>query len=469
MLTPIRVRGRRRQHPDDGALKPRPSGPKGGRPFLSHQAKLDSSQARSHKRARLLVAKPIKPRKSILESLPVELIEKIFLYSLNVNFARCSSSLAAVVSSERIYRALILLAFWDDSSTPAVKVRTSEIAISRVLRPVDYIPISHVERRNLQDTILRCKWCTIQRLLAQLPDLMNLTIQRHWFGAGITMPADEQGSLTRFLAEKEDTRAFEGTDPNANHYSLSINPLASITVTHHETDQSTTHPILGILFIPDKLFHGLYGPDQIRYLEALRIASGFNQPDLIKPTVSVSRESLQGGIHAALVQNNAEALAILLKIDEYYFRSELQSLHPTAVPYTVPAEHFRTAVRVARHDTSFFQLLVRASAESVPADDPEITEWAVELDDAFGAWLLELMLQLPQQIEAAHANPAEDAVFYLGRANGQRELGRRYLREVLGVEELGCWMTETVFDVAELWRGAEAEAEADRSSVSEEA
>ncbi|PWY91556.1 hypothetical protein BO94DRAFT_397160 [Aspergillus sclerotioniger CBS 115572] len=436
MLTPIRVRGRRTQHPNDGAIKPRPSGPRGGRPFLSHQTKLDSSQARSHKRARLLVATPIKPRKSILESLPVELIEKIFLYSLNVNFARCSSTLTAAISSERIYRALILLAFWADSPTPAVTARASEAAISRILRPVDYVPISHAERRNLQDSILRCKWCTIPRLLAQLPDLMNLTIQRHWFGAGMTMSADKEGSLTRFLAQKQDIRIFEGTDPNANYYTLSIKPLVSITVTHHETDQSTTHPILGVLLIPDKLFHGLYSPDKIRYLETLRIASGFNQPDLIKPTVSVSRESLQGGIHAALVQNNAEALATLLKIDEYYFRSEIQTLQPTAVPYTVPAEHFRTAVRVARHDTSLFQLLIRASAESVPADDPEITGWAVELDDAFGAWVLELMLQLPQQIEAAHANPAEDALFYLGRANGQRELGRRYLREVLGS---GSW------------------------------
>ncbi|PYI08111.1 hypothetical protein BO78DRAFT_460114 [Aspergillus sclerotiicarbonarius CBS 121057] len=456
MVTPIRVRGRRRKHPEDEAPKPTPSGPKGGRPFLSHQAKVHSSQARSHKRARLLVAKPIKPRKSILESLPVELIEKIFLYSLNMNFARCSSSLAAAVSSERIFRALILLAFWDDSPTPAGTTRASEVAISRILRPVEYIPISHTERRTLQDSILRCKWCTVQRLLAQLPDLMNLTLQRHWFGAEVTMSADEEESLTRFLAQKEDTRVFQGTGAHTNHYTLAINPLVSITVTHHETDQSTTYPILGVLLIPDKLFHGLFCPDQIHYLETLRIASGLNRPDLIKPTVSVSRESLQSGIHAALVQNNAEALAILLKIDEYYFRSEIQSLQPTGgVPYTVPAEHFRTAVRVGRHDATLFQLLLRTSAESVPADDSEITGWAVALDDAFGGWLLELMLQLPQQIEAAHANPAEDAMFYLGRANGQRELGRRYLREVLGVEELGGWMGETVFDVSGRWMAVE--------------
>ncbi|RAH52065.1 hypothetical protein BO85DRAFT_408580 [Aspergillus piperis CBS 112811] len=455
MLTPIRVRGRRRKYPDDGAPKPKPSGPKGGRPMISHQTKLESSQARSHKRARLLVVKPTKPRQSILESLPVELIEKIFLYSLNVNFARCSSALGATVSSERIYRALILLAFWDDSSaTTAVRSQAPEAAISRILRPVDYHPLSHAERRHLQDTILRCKWCTIQRLLAQLPDLMNLTIQRHWFGAGISMAPYDQESLTRFLAQKEDTRVFEGTDSNgANHYTLTVAPLVSVTITHRETNQSTTYPVLGVLLIPDKLVEDLSSPDHVTYLELLRIASGLNRADLVKPTVSVSHESLQIGIHNALIENNTAALSTLLKIDEYHFRSENQSLNPTtAVPYVLPAEHFRTAVRFARHDTTFFQLLVRASAESVPADDSEITEWAVSLNNAFGRWLLILMEHLPQQIRAAHANPAEDAVFYLGRANGQRELARRYLREVLGLEELGCWMEETMFDASALWK-----------------
>ncbi|KAI3034426.1 beta-acetyl hexosaminidase like family protein [Aspergillus niger] len=423
--------------------------------MISHQTKLESSQARSHKRARLLVVKPTKPRQSILESLPVELIEKIFLYSLNVNFARCSSALGATVSSERIYRALILLAFWDDSSaTTALRNHASEVAISRILRPVDYHPLSNAERRHLQDTILRCKWCTIQRLLAQLPDLMNLAIQRHWLGAGIGMGPHDQESLTRFLAQREDTRIFEGTDTNgANHYTLTVAPLVSVTVTHHENDQSTTYPVLGVLLIPNKLVEDLSTPDHVTYLELLRIASGFNRADLVKPTVSVSHESLQIGIRNALIENNKAALSILLKIDEYHFRSENQSLNPTTrVPYILPAEHFRTAVRFARHDPTFFQLLVRASAESVPADDAEITDWAVGLNNAFGHWLLELMLQLPQQIGAAHANPAEDAVFYLGRANGQRELARRYLREVLGLEELGCWMGETMFDASALWK-----------------
>ncbi|PWY72303.1 hypothetical protein BO70DRAFT_381840 [Aspergillus heteromorphus CBS 117.55] len=487
MLTPIWVRGRRRKRPaeesfNDENPRPIPSGPKGGRPLMSRQAKLDSSQAKTDKRARLLVAKPTKQRKKLsnLESLPVELIEKIFLYSLNVNFARCSLPLIAAISSERIYRALILLAFWDDTSTTAAGTRASETAISRILRPLDYSPLRDADRRQLQDTILRCKWCTVQRLLAQLPDLMNLCIQRHWFGAGIVMAPEQEDALNRFLAQEQDIRTFEGTDPtsttttddddddddddNPTHYTLTINPLVSITITHHETDQTTTHPILGVLLIPPNLLQGgpldseeegFTSPAHTNYLETLRIASGFNRTALTKPTVTLSRPALQRGIHTALVENNRKALTTLLKIDEYHFRAENTDIDPASaamIPYTLPAEHFRTAVRVARRDPVFFQILLRASAESVPADDPEITEWAMQQRDAFGAWLLDLMLHLPEQIEAARTNPAEQAVFYLGRANAQRGLARRYLREVLGVEELGSWLEESTFDVSGLWK-----------------
>jgi hypothetical protein len=65
------------------------------------------------------------------------------------------------------------------------------------------------------------------------------------------------------------------------------------------------------------------------------------------------------------------------------------------------------------------------------------------------------MLRLPQQIETANANPAEGAVFYLGRANGQIELARRYLRDVLNVDELPSWMEEASVDLSSQWRAIE--------------
>ncbi|EAL85661.1 conserved hypothetical protein [Aspergillus fumigatus Af293] len=457
MLTPIRVRGRRKKalaqnsnHAQGG--KARPSGPKGGRPLMSREARLDSSQARNNKRARLWAARPSKRRKtlSLLETLPVELIEKIFLYSLNVNLPRASPSLAAAVSSERIYRMLILLGFWNDSASEA---EDPDSAISRILRPLDYAPLQDDDRENLQTSVLRCRWCTMPRLLMQLSDMTNLTIQRHWVNAGIEMTRDQQESLDRFLARENDTSTYEGTDKDGNHYTLSITPFVSINIACQETDEQQTHKILSIKHFPEKLLLGASGEgfsdDHATHLEIMRVACGLSRSDHLETDVSVSRESLHQGVHIALVEHNTRALATLLKIDEYIFRSN--AAVAGGLPYSIPPEHFRTAVRVARNDPALFQTLLRASAESVPADDPEITEWAMNLGDPFGHWLLDLMLRLPQQIETANANPAEGALFYLGRANGQIELARRYLQDVLNVDELPSWM-EASDDLFRQWR-----------------
>ena len=66
---------------------------------------------------------------------------------------------------------------------------------------------------------------------------------------------------------------------------------------------------------------------------------------------------------------------------------------------------------------------------------------------ALGRWVLDLMTAMPQLVEAAAVNPARDAVFYMGRANEGVELARRYVREVVGVDELGSWMGEVGVDL----------------------
>ncbi|OJJ96361.1 hypothetical protein ASPACDRAFT_34839 [Aspergillus aculeatus ATCC 16872] len=479
LLTPIHVRGRRKiRDEDDDAPKPIPSGPRGGRPLLSPQAKLSSSQTRSHKRARLLTATPLdKPRKkkqSLLESLPNELIEKIFLHSLNVNLARSSPILAAAVSTERIYRALILLAFWDDSTELSASPysRESRDAIFRTLRPLDYAPISLAQRKDLQTAILHCRWCTVPRILDQLPDLMNLVIQQHWLGAGISMAEEQEKLLDRVLNLEDDANVFEGfetinTTPDTStpaptkNYTLTINPSISMTITNHSIEQETTHPFLSPLIIPDKYLRGSTGSDSapatpsssfsddgftpalVTYLEIHRLSLGFDSVTLpLRPPkhpLILSRPCLQQGIHTAIVSNNLPALLTLLKLDEFYFRDQ-----EPVIPYALSAGHFRTAVRLAPRNPEFFQALVRANAESVPADDPEITEWAMRLQDPFGRWLLELMLRLPEQAAAAKRNPVQNSVFWMGRANAdRRELASMYLRDVLGgVERLESWMGE---------------------------
>ncbi|KAL3456071.1 hypothetical protein BJX64DRAFT_52148 [Aspergillus heterothallicus] len=467
MLTPIKTRGRRKRAwaASDGIPKPIPSGPKGGRPMAPPKYKETIGPAGS-KRPRLLVAHPStqKARKKLsrLEALPVELIEKIFLYSLNVNLPRSSRFLAGAVSSERIYRALTLLAFWDDSTSEDTEPDTKPVPaarkmaareISRILRPFDYSPLTLDERRSFQASVLRCRWCTLQRLVAHLPDLMRLTIWRQWFAKPVDMTSDQQEGLNSFLAQKGDSCTFQGTDKDNESYTLSIIPLVKVTITRQESQSEMSFPVLGIHSIPDKYLSGTdegFSDAHTRHLELIRTAGGLTGSlnGSSPRNVSLSREAIQEGIHTALIEHNAEVLRTLLKIDEYTFRCEESDV---SLPYTLPAEHFRTAVRVARNDPGLFQLLLRASAESVPLDDSEITQWAMELDGPFGIWLLDFMLQLPQRVKDVNADPEGQAMFFMGRSNAQSPILTRYLREVLALEGLERWTEETSYNGSKEW------------------
>ncbi|KAL1886844.1 Meiotic Sister-Chromatid recombination aldehyde dehydrogenase [Paecilomyces lecythidis] len=461
-LTPIRVRGRRKRRAatKTKSLDEKENGeskavalrrPKGGRPMMSFADKAASQSqavARSHMPKKTSSAKR-RRKLSRLECLPVELIEKIFLYSLDVDLPRSSPALAAALSRERMYRVFILLSFWNDVP---VENDAAQPAIARILAPAEYERLDEERRKALQSDVLRCRWCTVQRILGQLPELMNLAIQKYWLGVGITMDVTNQQAFDNFLAKDGDTRIFEGTDSNGNHYTLSVIPLLSITVTCAETQEVNTHRILSVKGFPDGLLRGDDGfsDDDIAYLETLRTGHGFDAPGT---DVSFSRDALQQGIHNALVEHNSRALCTLLKIDEYFTRHRLESegTDPSASSYSIPPEHFHTAVTIAGDDPTIFQLLLRANAESLPADDSAITQWAMDLHSAFGSWLLDFMVQLPEHIDAARANPRTAGLFYMGRANHDIEPGRRYLDEVLGVTELSSWMDETEFDVTSLW------------------
>ncbi|KAL4945127.1 hypothetical protein BDV06DRAFT_55945 [Aspergillus oleicola] len=489
MLTPIRTRGRRKT-PKDGAPRPVPSGLKGGRPMLTPEAKRASSQTESNKRARLLVTKP-PPKKpwqklSTLECLPVELIEKIFLYSLNVNLPRCSRFIAAAVSGERIYRALLLLALWDNDQEgdgvsiradapipevdengkpePAAKVAqakrmyevrmAADVEISRLLGPLEYISLDEEERRSLQVSILNCRWCTVDRLPHHLPDLMRLNIWQAWFAQTINVPSDQQRKLRRFLAQDESSCEFTELVDDESGWKLSVEPLVSLHL--HDASplawERTTYSyaMFGLLHIPDKFLRGAdegFSGAHTRSLEYLRVAGGLNDTNFTKlgKPLNYSREALQQGIHTALIEHNAEALTTLLKLDEYLFRYENKR---ELIPFMLSPDHFRTAVRVARDDPGLFQLLLRTSAESIPPDDSEITHWAIGLNDAFGPWLLDFMMQLPERARSVAENPTSAPMFYFGGLNVQLPIAQRYLRDVLGLEELGQWVQETPYDIS---------------------
>lgn len=161
---------------------------------------------------------------STVETLPVELLRKIYFYCLNVNFPRASPYLAAGLSSESVYRLSILLAYWDndtyDDSQYIVKFvfggnparyeilgayphsGKSLYNVPQILRPLghDYVPLSSQERGLLQCDILQCRWCTHDRIRRQFPDLIRLIVIRWCVNAGYMLEEDNRGrKLEDFL------------------------------------------------------------------------------------------------------------------------------------------------------------------------------------------------------------------------------------------------------------------------------
>lgn len=94
---------------------------------------------------------------SRLESLPVEIIQLIFLHSLEINLPRASPHLSRALSSPLLYTWLIRLVF---SSTNAGS-RSGFFAPDFLPPPLDFWGLSWEQRQHLQTTILACRWCTL--------------------------------------------------------------------------------------------------------------------------------------------------------------------------------------------------------------------------------------------------------------------------------------------------------------------
>ncbi|KAJ5612290.1 hypothetical protein N7510_005484 [Penicillium lagena] len=409
---------------------------------------------------------PRQHRLSLLETLPVEILEQIFLHSRNMNFPRASPALAAAVSSERIYRVLILLAFWDDDIQGVEPSPTP--AIARLFAPLEYTPLRSNERAQLQDAVFRCAWCTLDRVHAQLSTLMALTVHRHWFGDGIVMEPDEKDDLHRLLAREYDGhRGFSGSRRSGRRTTLSIVSLLAVTIPFSNPARFTT---VSLFKLPSHLIQGRrrggFSEENTNFLEMLRITSGiysipYYQGGHHTPVVpEFNRAALHHGVQIAIRQRNINAVTCLLKIDEFANRFSTKGREL----YLIPPDHFRVAVRISRQnlDPTLFQTLFRASAESIPADDEEITQWLVEIIErgtdearAFAHWFFDFMLSFPTHLKNAQQQlgqqPHDSQLFYFGELNCGTQMGARYLVEVFQPyagpgEKMRNWMRETFFE-----------------------
>ncbi|GLI80820.1 hypothetical protein PoHVEF18_009179 [Penicillium ochrochloron] len=96
-------------------------------------------------------------RISRLESLPVEILQLIFLHSLEINLPRASPHLARALSNPLLYTWLIRLVF--SSTNPGS--REGFFTPDFLPPPLDFWALEWEERQRLQSSILACRWCTL--------------------------------------------------------------------------------------------------------------------------------------------------------------------------------------------------------------------------------------------------------------------------------------------------------------------
>ncbi|KAJ5109947.1 hypothetical protein N7532_002592 [Penicillium argentinense] len=92
-----------------------------------------------------------------LESLPREILQSIFLHSLEVNLPRASAHLSRALSNQLLYTWLIRLAFSSTNPGSREDFFTSDF----LPPPLDFWSLSWEDRQQLQTALLTCRWCTL--------------------------------------------------------------------------------------------------------------------------------------------------------------------------------------------------------------------------------------------------------------------------------------------------------------------
>src|SRR5215469_10033654 len=110
---------------------------------------------------------------SKFESLPVEVIQKIFFECLEINLPRASLHIARVLSTRHIYTWLIRLAFCSPNESSRHGFFTSNFLPT----PLDFFSLPSSGRARLQTAILECRWSTLELFRECQRDYIKHTVR----------------------------------------------------------------------------------------------------------------------------------------------------------------------------------------------------------------------------------------------------------------------------------------------------
>ncbi|KAI5294692.1 hypothetical protein KEM52_003434 [Ascosphaera acerosa] len=379
---------------------------------------------------------------SPLEALPPELIEQIFLSCLECNLPLASAHIAAVLSREAIYRLLIRLAFFD----PPERLRRLFLPrqVSHGSSATDGTgSFGDATRRQLQKQVLRLRWCTFDRLRAVGREVFQIYADECWHKRRGPMDVEETQALDRVMHEgvwrggqaegqdegddddddddDDDTRARFFPDRSDNQMLVIQQRPCGIMLSTFDTDEAspaTPYPDLRtalrfpcrLLCVPDGRVRGSpWTLEKVRFLRGLlamsskpshplcRAVYADDRPPIVSPT------AMRQGIGSAVSESNVEALTLLLRLAALQEEAD-EAQHGDETPAASLVDPRLFSVAIGQPDAlALLRTLIRFCPLSFPQDDPDLTNYAMDLqeaDDPFGEWLLDYMVQLPADAAA---------------------------------------------------------------------
>lgn len=369
-----------------------------------------ASDLRSKKRKIVPPRPAFQPKEqSWLERLPIELLECIFLHSLEINMMHALPLLGKTLSKESIYRVLILFAFFDDDRQHPVEQKHFD--------PASYRVLSDEERSRLQMAVLQSRWCTMARIQQCLPTLMRLVTVQLWHEEheggewGLEAPPAQDGSgphqpARSLLPPPGDPPAIHGDSNATTSVSWPFETDSDFRIKHHGID----HRSLNMYKFPPRLLNpASWHPNPntthhtshpFDFLTLLwNSSSPSSNPNKTAPPLA-DEPTLLLGLATAIRDHHHPALQLLLQIhDQCASSTRRHGLDgkSSACP-DIPVALIHLATRQGRESESILKVLLRRGEAGgrlmIPKDDDVLTKWAIgrqERGSRFARWLLGVM------------------------------------------------------------------------------
>ncbi|OBT79833.1 hypothetical protein VF21_01598 [Pseudogymnoascus sp. 05NY08] len=373
MLTLIKVPGKRKrkQHTDNADGENKPSRPK-GRPRKETTKKIKTSASvlgfgttsRQSPQDNFTVNRSM----TLLERLPTELLEKIFLVSLNFNLPRSSPIIGIKLSNQYIYITTTVAIFeptWRyNYGLLYEQRRTASGSLDGGDVPGD---------PDLQSSLLRCQWATVF-MIRQAEKAWMLTapqkpVKQEVEGvaqARSHSPASDSEQLVHTETHTSEERLSGDSEPH--DFDEQYAEFLRLTDPEAAREEGmTTSPTFRWKIplkihpqteIPESLLRGPWSPDMVMYLFWLTRAGA-----RIDYSASTNGEVARQGLDQAILDGNLQILYLL---------------HCLGIETTVHEDILESAVRACSGNNAVMYRVFHILASKFPGESSSWDKW---LDD----------------------------------------------------------------------------------------